>query len=165
MQASSPSNRSKRQFIADPTRSNLFTGANRGLGAAIASAFHEDGWHVIGTARRPETLDRNMIDVSDPESVRSVAEEITNPKAWITLLVNNAGFDPKDRKDDPDYFQSTCKIVSFSAENVSQSVRINALAPTELVSKLVPVLAEDGVVLNILSWLGSIGGKSSGDWT
>lgn len=106
-----------------------------------------------------------MIDVSDPESVRSVAEEITNPKAWITLLVNNAGFDLKDRKDDPDYFQSTCTIVGFSAENVSQSVRINALAPTELVSKLVPVLAENGVVLNITSWVGSIGGKSSGDWT
>ncbi|MEL6517801.1 MAG: SDR family NAD(P)-dependent oxidoreductase [Pseudomonadota bacterium] len=122
MQASSPSNRSKRQFRADPTRSILFTGANRGLGAAIASAFYEHGWHVIGTARRPETLDRNMIDVSDPESVHSVAEKITNPKAWITLLVNNAGFDLKDRKDDPDYFQSTCTIVGLSAESVSQSV-------------------------------------------
>lgn len=154
--------------MADPTKSILVTGANRGLGAAIASTFNDNGWHVIGTARRPETLDRDIIDMacaldlSDPESVLSLSEEVTKTEARIDLLVNNAGFNPKDRKDDPGYFASTFTIDSFSAENVSQSVWINALAPTELVSKLLPVLAGDGVVVNISSWLGSIGGKTSG---
>ncbi|MEM7778270.1 MAG: SDR family NAD(P)-dependent oxidoreductase [Pseudomonadota bacterium] len=53
----------------------LVTGANRGLGAAIASVFHDAGWHVIGTARNadalsPETVDTShALDLSDPASM------------------------------------------------------------------------------------------------
>lgn len=154
--------------MSDPTKTVLVTGANRGLGVAIASAFHEGGWRVIGTARRPESLDRaiiddaNALDLSDPASLQAFAEAITTADPVIDLLVNNAGFNPKDRKDDPDYFRSTFAIDNFLAANVAESMWINALAPTELVSRLLPVLAEDAVVLNISSWLGSIGGKTSG---
>jgi len=154
--------------MSAPTKTILVTGANRGLGAAIASAFHAKGWRVIGTARRPERLDSAIIDeahaldLSDPASMQAFSEAITIAGPVIDLLVNNAGFNSKDRKDDPDYFRSTFAIDSFSASNVAESIWINALAPTELVSKLLPLLAEDGVVLSISSWLGSIGGKSSG---
>jgi NAD(P)-dependent dehydrogenase (short-subunit alcohol dehydrogenase family) len=154
--------------MPEPSKTVLVTGANRGLGAAIASAFHKGGWRVIRTARRPESLDPAIIDetysldLSDPDSFRAFADAITTGGFVIDLLINNAGFNPKDRRDDPAYFQSTFAINSFSAANVAESMWINALAPTELVSKLLPSLAEDGVVLNISSWLGSIGGKSSG---
>ncbi|MEL6640432.1 MAG: SDR family NAD(P)-dependent oxidoreductase [Pseudomonadota bacterium] len=154
--------------MSHPKRTILVTGANRGLGAAIASAFHKEGWHVIGTARRPESLDRTTIDtayaldLSDPASLQTFADAITSEGPVIDLLVNNAGFNPKDRKYNPDYFRSTFAIDNFAAVNVAESIWINALAPIELVSKLLPRLAKDGVVLNISSWLGSIGGKSSG---
>ncbi|MDX8346969.1 SDR family NAD(P)-dependent oxidoreductase [Cognatiyoonia sp. IB215446] len=154
--------------MSDPLKTILVTGANRGLGAAIASAFHKEGWRVIGTARRPESLapaiidEAHALDLSDPASLQAFSAAITAAGPVIDLMVNNAGFNPKDRKDDPDYFRSTFSIDSFSAANVAESMWINALAPTELVSKLLPLLAEDGVVLNISSWLGSIGGKSSG---
>lgn len=154
--------------MSDPTKTVLVTGANRGLGVAIASAFHEGGWRVIGAARRPESLDLAIIDdahaldLSDPASLQAFAEAIIMADPVIDLLVNNAGFNPKDRKDDPDYFRSTFAIDNFLTANVAESMWINALAPTELVSRLLPVLAEDAVILNISSWLGSIGGKTSG---
>lgn len=146
----------------------LITGASRGLGAGLASIFHAEGWHVLGTARDAATLNGAHVDtafeldLSDPESIRLFASAATKADRQVDLLINNAGFNPKDRKDDPDYFQSTFRIENFSAKNVADSMWINALAPTELVSRLLPILAVEAVVLNISSWLGSIGEKSSG---
>lgn len=155
--------------MSEAQKTILITGANRGLGAAIAGAFRTAGWRVIGTARNPDTLKAAGVDaahalnLSDPERLHAFAAAINEAGEVIDLLVNNAGFNPKDRKDDPDYFRSTFAIESFSAENVAQSMWINALAPTELVSRLLPSLSDEAVVVNISSWLGSIGGKASGD--
>lgn len=146
----------------------LVTGANRGLGAAIASVFHAAGWHVIGTARNSGTLSRDTIDtpyaldLSEAASLGALTAAINRSGMSIDLLINNAGFNPKDKKGDPDYFQSTFAIEHFSATNVSESMLINALMPTELVSKLLPNLTDDAVVLNVSSWLGSIGEKDMG---
>jgi NAD(P)-dependent dehydrogenase (short-subunit alcohol dehydrogenase family) len=154
--------------MSDAQKTALVTGANRGLGAAIAATFHAAGWRLIGTARHHETLESpeidaaHALDLSDRESLHAFAAMINETGEVIDLLVNNAGFNPKDRKDDPDYFRSTFAIESFSAENVAQSMWINALAPTELVSRLLPSLSDEAVVVNISSWLGSIGGKARG---
>lgn len=123
---------------------------------------------MIGTARNadalsPETIDMpHVLDLSDPVSLRDLTKTISESGAKINLLISNAGFNPKDKKDDPDYFQSTFKIDHFSATNVAESMWINALMPTELVSRLLPNLTDDAVVLNISSWLGSIGEKDMG---
>jgi NAD(P)-dependent dehydrogenase (short-subunit alcohol dehydrogenase family) len=77
------------------------------------------------------------------------------------LVINNAGYNPKDSAD-KEYFMSTFKIERFSGDNVAKSLHINALAPTELTSQLLPYLADDAAVLNISSWLGSIGAKTRG---
>ncbi|MEM9844102.1 MAG: SDR family NAD(P)-dependent oxidoreductase [Pseudomonadota bacterium] len=146
----------------------LITGANRGLGEALARTFREAEWRVLGTARdpsaiAPETVHAaHALDLSQIDNVHALSRAVINAGEKIDLLINNAGFNPKDRKGDPDYFASTFKIESFSAANVAESMAINALAPTELVSRLLPSLAPDAVVLNISSWLGSIGGKTSG---
>lgn len=149
-------------------RTVLITGANRGLGAAIASVFHDADWHVIGTARNVDALSPKTVvtslalDLSDPTSLSALTKTINESGAKISLLINNAGFNPKDKKGDPNYFESTFKIDYFSAKNVAESMWINALMPTELVSRLLPNLTDDVVILNISSWLGSIGEKDMG---
>ena len=50
----------------------------------------------------------------------------------------------------------------FDAANVADAMWTNALVPTELVSRLLPILAPDAVVLNVSSWLSSVGGKTGG---
>lgn len=146
----------------------LITGANRGLGAALAKEAHDLGFRVIGTARDVSTLKADhvdrpyVLDLSKQNSIARVCSKIQADGLQIDLLINNAGFNPKDRKGDPNYFQSTFKIENFDASNVAESLWINALAPMTLISGLLPILSEDAVALNISSWLGSIGGKTSG---
>lgn len=146
----------------------LITGANRGLGAAFTKEAHDQGYRVIGTARDISTLDTEHVDqpyaldLSKQNSIAHVCSEIQADGLQIDLLINNAGFNPKDRKDDPNYFQSTFKIEHFDASNVAESLWINALAPMTLISRLLPALTDDAVSLSISSWLGSIGGKTSG---
>lgn len=150
-----------------PTRTVLVTGAGRGLGAAIAETFAAAGWHVIGTARDPERLaggpagEAHAFDLSDVASARALAGALARAGRPIDLLVNNAGTNPKDRGD-ADHFATTFRIVRFDAANVAESMWTNALVPTELVSRLLPILTPDAVVLNVSSWLGSIGGKTGG---
>ncbi|MEL7113337.1 MAG: SDR family NAD(P)-dependent oxidoreductase [Pseudomonadota bacterium] len=154
--------------MSDNHKTVLVTGANRGLGAAIAAVFHKAGWHVVGTSRNVDALPSDIVDtplaldLSDLASLRSLAKAVNESGVKISLLINNAGFNPKDKRGDPNYFQSTFKIDQFSATNVAESMWINALTPIELVSKLIPSLADDAVVLNISSWLGSIGQKDMG---
>ena len=146
----------------------LITGANRGLGAAFAKEAHDLGYRVVGTARDASTLKADHVDrpyaldLSKKKSIAQVCSEILADGLEIDLLINNAGFNPKDRKDDPNYFQSTFKIEHFDASNVAESLWINALAPVTLISRLLPNLTDDAVALNISSWLGSIDGKTSG---
>lgn len=87
--------------------------ANRGLGAALAKSAHDRGMRVIGTARRIADLNGDRVDtpleldLSDQGSIAKASAHLLALGQSIDLLVNNAGFNPKDRKDDPAYFQST----------------------------------------------------------
>ncbi len=142
----------------------VITGANRGLGKALTNRFHQAGWYVIATARDIASLPDDThitgveLDLADDASIQALAAVVAKKGRKIDLVINNAGYNPKDSSD-KDYFQSTFKISHFSGKNVAKSLQINALAPTELVSKLLAFMAEDAVVLNISSWLGSIATK------
>lgn len=120
---------------------------------------------VFATARNPDALRNNArvmpvaLDLSDYESVAQCAKVILDTGATLDLIIHNAGYNPKDSKDD-EYFRSTFRLEHFSGRNVADSLHINALAPVELTAHLLPALAADGVVVNISSWLGSIGEKS-----
>lgn len=83
----------------------LVTGASRGIGQAIASAFSEAGATVIGTATSQagadaiqQHLQQNntkgagmVLDVTRPESITQLLESITEQFGAVSVLVNNAG--------------------------------------------------------------------------
>ncbi|AEA64459.1 SDR family NAD(P)-dependent oxidoreductase [Burkholderia gladioli] len=84
----------------------LVTGADSGIGQAIATCFAAEGADVAviyhsdhegarETARRIELADRRACviqgDVGDPASVRACFEEATRELGTLDLLVNNAG--------------------------------------------------------------------------
>ncbi|GIH67638.1 SDR family oxidoreductase [Microbispora siamensis] len=70
----------------------LVTGANRGIGRHLAAQLVERGAKVYATARRPESIDLDgvevlALDISDPDSVAAAARGADD----VNLLVNNAG--------------------------------------------------------------------------
>ncbi|GAB3107793.1 SDR family oxidoreductase [Streptomyces calidiresistens] len=70
----------------------LVTGANRGIGRHLAAQLVERGAKVYATARRPESIDLDdveilALDISDPDAVTAAARTAGD----VNLLVNNAG--------------------------------------------------------------------------
>ena len=143
----------------------LITGTSRGLGKALAETFVAADWQVIATSRsgagqNTPSLRHLPLDLGTEDSPRVLAATLRDTGARIDLVINNAGTNPKDHPD-PGYFQSTFKVAHFSADAVTDSLRVNALMPMQLVSGLLPILSEDAVVLNVSSWLGSITAKTN----
>ncbi|UPG93097.1 3-oxoacyl-ACP reductase FabG [Luteibacter aegosomatissinici] len=81
----------------------LVTGASRGIGAAIADLLAEMGATVYGTATSEngakaigERLAAHgghgrVLDVTNPESIEALVDEIAKASGAISILVNNAG--------------------------------------------------------------------------
>jgi NAD(P)-dependent dehydrogenase (short-subunit alcohol dehydrogenase family) len=71
----------------------LVTGANRGLGRALARALLDRGASVVyGAARDPRSVtDPGVtpvrLDITDPESIAALARQLPD----VGLLINNAG--------------------------------------------------------------------------
>lgn len=96
----------------------LVTGATAGIGAAIARAFHGEGWRVIATGRRRRRLERlraelrgNFLplafDVRDRAAVNAALTGIPSAFSPVEVLVNNAGLalglEPANETDPEDW--------------------------------------------------------------
>lgn len=66
----------------------VITGANRGIGKALADSYRAAGHHVTGTARQPSG-DLIALDVTDPGAQRAMAEQLGDQP--VDLLICNAG--------------------------------------------------------------------------
>lgn len=128
----------------------VVTGASRGIGAAIASAFSESGAHVIGTCTKQANLesccaDWLISDFSDVGQIQSCAKEIAN--IGPDILINNAGINKISRFQD------------VTAEDFLLIQQVNVFAPFVLCQAAIPAmqLKSWGRIVNISSIWGKIG--------
>lgn len=133
----------------------LITGANRGVGLALARHYHQAGWRVIGACRHgsdelAEVADRVIdgIDVTRETDVARLAEALADQS--LDLLINNAGM----------LHDESLGALDFDA--IRAQMEINAYAPLRVTEALLPCLGEGAKVANITSRMGSIADNDSG---
>jgi NAD(P)-dependent dehydrogenase (short-subunit alcohol dehydrogenase family) len=137
----------------------LITGANRGIGLELARQYAADGWHVIGTARRPDAANELretgasivQLDVTDADSVARMAEELAGEA--IDVLINNAGILPEMRT-----------LADIDFDKYQQVLAVNTVGPARVTKALLPNLRAGKLkkIMNTTSGLGSIADNTRG---
>jgi len=141
-------------LAADSKGTVLVTGANRGIGLALARHFGDAGYTVIGTARDPIDATElqatgarvEQLDVTDQASVDAMAQRLAGTP--IDILINNAGVKGDDNRD----------MATLDVDNMAWVLNVNTLGPVRVIKALFPNLQAGGrkVVVNISSTMGSI---------
>lgn len=135
----------------------LVTGANRGIGLALARRLAARGDRVVAVCRQPsDDLDRLSVrveagvDLASDDDVAALARRLEGTR--LDLLVLNAGI---LRPDDLD---------GLSLDDVHTQIEINAVAPLRVVKALRPYLHQGSKIAAITSRMGSIGDNGSGGY-
>ncbi len=142
----------------------LITGANRGLGLALAEAFaSRHDTRVLATTRDTasasdlhaaarrcdDRIEVIEVDVASGTSIAALAQSLAARDIMLDLLVNNAG---------------TASWTSFGEIDEATSaeiMRVNALGPVLVTQALIGRVRDGGKIVNITSILGSIERASS----
>ncbi len=131
----------------------LVTGANSGIGEAIAVAFHEAGATVFGLGRRQQALDAArarhpkihwlLADVARPKEVSAAVEKAVREAGRLDVVVNNAGI-----------FQFA-PLEQSTEEMIRRQFEANVYGTTFVAQAALPALrASRGAIVNISSAAG-----------
>lgn len=137
----------------------LITGASRGIGQALTSAFRAKGWRVIAAMRDPQGPDAVPLDTADHASIDALAASLAGTP--IDLLINNAGsYGPQGFPDGQHYQAFGTADYDIWAE----IMRVNLFGPMKMIEAFADHLAasEHRLVVNMSSDLGSVANNSYG---
>eukprot|EP01134_Creolimax_fragrantissima_P002298 CFRG2298T1 len=147
------------------TTTALVTGANRGIGLAIANALASAGLKVLmacrniseGEEARSTSELNDMIkvvnlDLSDKDTIESQVQAISDKYGPIDVLVNNAGVSPRGG------------ILSVPKDDIYHAMQVNCFAAFELIRLLAPSMNRRGYgrIVNISSGYGAFSEGLSG---
>jgi NAD(P)-dependent dehydrogenase (short-subunit alcohol dehydrogenase family) len=140
---------------------SVITGANSGIGRAIAIHLARQGYEVYGTVRDPERAGKLLsmakdagvevhlvtLDVADDESVRHGMAEILDRAGHIDVLVNNAGVG------------GNAVVEEASPAQILEVVNVNVCGAVRCLQAVLPGMRErgTGAIVNITSVAGRFG--------
>lgn len=140
----------------------VVTGAGSGIGRAIAMRLGREGASVVVNDLRPEAADEVTAaisvdggkaiaapgDVSSPEDVASIFDHCREAFGECTLLVNNAGFVHQSLFED------------LTVDEWDRMIAVHLRGTFLCARRVINTMLErgDGVIINIASQLGQIGG-------
>jgi len=133
----------------------IVTGASRGLGWAIASAFAAEGMKVIAAARsledleqlaaaHPGAIEAVRCDMSDREQVVALVDAALERFGRLDVVVNNAGIAPAG------------KFVDMELDTWDKVFAVNLFGPVALARRAGEIFIEQGhgKVINVASTSG-----------
>jgi uncharacterized oxidoreductase len=134
-------------------RTVLITGGSSGIGLELVKQLTEHGANIIITGRDLDKLNETQrqfakihvfqSDVSDPESIRQLYDNVTRQFPDLDILINNAG---EMRLLD---LQATSK----SLENITREIDINLSGTIQMVHQFLPHLVNkrSAAIVNVSS--------------
>jgi NAD(P)-dependent dehydrogenase (short-subunit alcohol dehydrogenase family) len=132
----------------------LITGANRGIGLEFAREYANDGWNVVATARQSSAeLDAlnvpvEPLDLADADAVARFPSRIDGA---LDLFIANAGTNHPMNTNG-----------AQNARDWQTMMMVNAIAPYQIGSALLPRMVDGGKMIAISSGMGSIGDNGGG---
>ena len=143
-------------------KTDLLTGASRGIGRAIALEFKEKGYSVIGTATS-ETgaaelndigIQGYVLDLNSHESIDSFWQKLEDNNQNISLLVNNAGI-TRDNI-----------VLRMSDEEWSDIMNVHLYGTFQLCKRSLKMMLKSkwGRIINISSASASIGNRGQSNY-
>ena len=148
----------------------LVTDTDHGVGLALTQQLLERGYYVVAArlnseetaidqlrTKYPNTLSIVHLDISDDDSVCTMAKQVSNLVPHLDLLINNAGIlgDMNKVLGDELDFQEMLRVIN-----------VNALGPLRVTNALVDLILKstDKTVLNISSEAGSLADCEREGW-
>ncbi|WP_321372243.1 SDR family oxidoreductase [uncultured Desulfuromusa sp.] len=133
----------------------VITGANRGIGLALACHYQGENWNVTGVCRESSlelekvaTQIIEGIDITQEDNVERLKTQLKGQN--IDLLINNAGLLQDE------------VLGSINFDSLRLQMEINAFAPLRVSESLLPNLHRGSKIANITSRMGSISDNDSG---
>ena len=134
----------------------LITGASSGIGEALSWVFAEHGHDMILVARSVDKLDQladelasehdvmvsvRPVDLSEPDSARSLAKVLHREGQQVDILVNNAGV------------LEHGTFVDMAPEDHQRMLSLNVVGLTDILASFLPdmVSRQSGRILNVAS--------------
>ena len=137
----------------------LITGANRGIGLALAQQFAARGDRVIAVCRHASDALAATgarveagIDVTDADAVAALAHRLVNER--IDLLLLNAGIMARD---------ALGQIDGAGFDGMRRQFEVNALGPLRIAQALLGQLGEGAKIGIVTSRMGSVADNTSGN--
>ena len=149
-------------MIREKRKSILITGASRGFGFALTTQFLSKQWMVIPLVRRNKdgiALKRInedlcfpiIADVTDNEVQSTIHESITSFKE-INVLINSAGIGG-----------TSADLNGTTPDEVLALIDVHCLGALRVIKAVLPIMKEDGIIINVSSRFGSIKKISTGE--
>jgi len=140
----------------------FITGANKGMGAAIAKEALDRGYNVVATARTPESarailgnspnLLTARLDITNDEQVQSAVRAALDRFGRIDVLVNNAGYALLG------FFEE------MSEKLIRQQMETNVFGTMKVTRAVLPFMRTQGsglvIVFSSTSGIRAVGGSS-----
>jgi NAD(P)-dependent dehydrogenase (short-subunit alcohol dehydrogenase family) len=140
-------------------RTVLVTGANRGIGLAIAGQLAESGGSVLLGSRKLQAGEEAVksllrpaldiapihMDLADPAAINAALSEIDKAGRHVDVLVNNAGV------------LHETPLLELTDAEISDSIAVHLAGPLRLIRALVPNMVAHGYgrIVNVSSGWGS----------
>jgi NAD(P)-dependent dehydrogenase (short-subunit alcohol dehydrogenase family) len=137
----------------------LVTGANRGIGLAVARGLAQRGYVTVLTARDADAAEAaaagiagevlaRRLDVTDAASIAAVAAELDR----LDVLVNNAGI----------HYDTWQRPSTADLDVVREALEVNLLGAWRTSQAFLPLMRAGGRIVNVSSGAGSLTGMGAG---